>query len=217
MNDAYLVLLTSAVTAGFIHTVVGIDHSLPFIVLAKARRWSLTRTLGITTLCGMAHVLSSILIASIGLALGVAGNKLSWIEQTRGSWAAWMLVGFGAAYAMLGLWKRKSSGGKDTRGAIPSEPVVPLLVLIFALGPCEPLIPLVAAGGALLSFSKVAIVAATFSATTLATMLTIVTLGHWGTRRSGFFEGQSSLSSYGHVLAGASIAVAGLTIQLFGL
>ena len=47
MNEM-LVLLMSAGTIGVIHTLLGPDHYLPFIVLSKARNWTRTRTLWIT-------------------------------------------------------------------------------------------------------------------------------------------------------------------------
>ena len=39
------VLITTAAYLAFLHTLVGVDHSLPFVVLGKARGWSLRRTL----------------------------------------------------------------------------------------------------------------------------------------------------------------------------
>ena len=65
-----LLLGTAAVLASF-HTLIGVDHSIPFIVLGRARGWSLRRTLGVTGACGLAHVASSVLIGSLGVLLGV--------------------------------------------------------------------------------------------------------------------------------------------------
>ena len=104
MSDPFLVLLFSAAALGTFHTAIGIDHSVPIIVLARTRAWSWSRTLWVTLVCGLGHVLSSVLIAAVGLGLGVAGSKLAWIEQTRGTWAAWLLVGFGLSYAAIAYW-----------------------------------------------------------------------------------------------------------------
>ena len=65
-----LLLGTAAALASF-HTLIGVDHSIPFIVLGRARAWSLRRTLGVTGACGLAHVASSVLIGSLGVLLGV--------------------------------------------------------------------------------------------------------------------------------------------------
>ena len=50
MSDQILVLAINAASLGFIHTVLGPDHYLPFIVMSKARRWSTLKTGIITSL-----------------------------------------------------------------------------------------------------------------------------------------------------------------------
>ena len=41
-------LLVTAASIGVVHTLLGPDHYLPFVAMAKARGWSLARTLRIT-------------------------------------------------------------------------------------------------------------------------------------------------------------------------
>ena len=103
-------LAVAAVSIGFIHTLFGPDHYLPFIVMSRAREWSRTRTVWITFLCGLGHVGSSVVLGSIGVALGIAVNKVTPIEDVRGSIVAWLLIAFGLAYAVWGLrraWRNK--------------------------------------------------------------------------------------------------------------
>lgn len=96
-------LLTLAVGIGVSHTLIGVDHTLPFVVLGRAQGWSLLRTLAVTSLCGLAHVLGSVAIGAAGLALGVAVHHLEWLEASRGTVSAWLLVGFGLGYAAWGM------------------------------------------------------------------------------------------------------------------
>ena len=96
-------LLGTAAFLGFVHTLTGPDHYIPFIAMAKVGRWSLTRTLVVTTLCGLGHVLSSIVLGFIGIAAGLALAGLEWFEGLRGDFAAWLLLGFGLAYFVWGL------------------------------------------------------------------------------------------------------------------
>jgi len=88
-------LAQTAATIGFVHTVVGPDHYLPFIVISRARKWSLPKTLFISFLCGLGHVLSSVVLGFLGIALGLAVGHLEKVESTRGSIASWLLIGFG--------------------------------------------------------------------------------------------------------------------------
>ena len=101
--DTLPLLLWTAATLGFVHTLIGVDHSVPFVVLGRSQRWSLRKTLSITALCGMGHVLGSVLIGTVGIGLGVALERMQWIEGLRGSIASWLLIGFGLAYATWGL------------------------------------------------------------------------------------------------------------------
>src|SRR5690606_14515834 len=107
LHDAWLYLLGTAATVGCLHTLVGVDHTLPFVVLARANRWHLAKLWSVTAGCGLLHVLSSVVIGAVGIGLGVALERLAWIEELRGNLAAWMLIGFGAAYAVWGLVRAK--------------------------------------------------------------------------------------------------------------
>lgn len=102
MNNEILILAGTAASIGFAHTVLGPDHYLPFIVIGRARQWTLPRTLFISFLCGLGHVLSSVVIGLVGIALGIAIFRLEGIETFRGSLAAWLLIGFGLAYSVWG-------------------------------------------------------------------------------------------------------------------
>ncbi len=97
------VLVATAATIGFIHTLIGPDHYLPFIVISRARQWPLRKTLFISFLCGLGHVLSSVILGFIGIALGIAVSQLEKAETARGNIASWLLIGFGLAYAIWGL------------------------------------------------------------------------------------------------------------------
>src|SRR6185503_13000879 len=87
VNDASALplLLGTAVMIAAVHTAVGVDHTLPFIALGRAQRWSLRKLLTVTALCGVGHVLSSVVLGMIGIALGTALERLRWFESARGS------------------------------------------------------------------------------------------------------------------------------------
>jgi hypothetical protein len=69
-------LLTAALSIGFFHTLIGPDHYLPFVMMARARKWSAARTAAVTFFCGIAHILSSVLLGLVGIFFGVALQKL---------------------------------------------------------------------------------------------------------------------------------------------
>lgn len=53
MTPEIMILLVTAASIGFLHTLFGPDHYLPFIVMAKARQWSKTKTAWITRPAGL--------------------------------------------------------------------------------------------------------------------------------------------------------------------
>jgi nickel/cobalt exporter len=104
-------LAGTAATLGLVHTVIGPDHYLPFIVIGKARNWTLRKTMVVSFFAGLGHILSSVVLGFLGIALGIAVAKLEGVESVRGTVAAWLLIGFGLAYFLWGLrraWKGKT-------------------------------------------------------------------------------------------------------------
>ncbi|MHC4881198.1 MAG: sulfite exporter TauE/SafE family protein [Planctomycetota bacterium] len=236
MNSEIMLLCGTAASLGFIHTALGPDHYLPFIVMARARQWSITKTAWITFLCGIGHVGSSVVLGLIGVFVGIQVMKLETFEAFRGSIAAWLLIGFGFAYFVWGvhrairnrphrhLHKHDHHDEHEHEHAHTSEHmhvhdhkkpnITPwILFTIFVFGPCEPLIPLLMYPAAESSILGTFLVAGVFSVVTIGTMLTIVLLSAWGVSfaKLGRFE------RYTHALAGAAICLSGLAIQFLGL
>jgi nickel/cobalt exporter len=115
MTPELAALLLTAGSLGLVHTLIGPDHYVPFIAMSRARRWSRRKTLLITFLCGLGHVLSSVVIGLAGIGLGIAVARLEGVESTRGEIAAWLMIAFGLAYGLWGL--KRGLRGKSHRHA----------------------------------------------------------------------------------------------------
>lgn len=237
--QALEILLASAVTIGFGHTLIGIDHSLPFVVIGRAKGWPLKKVLGLTFLCGLGHVLSSVVLGMAGISLGVALEKLEFIEASRGDLAAWALILFGFAYAGWSIARKRrmqehvhehngvvhthehegASGeghGHSHSHVAPGDAASMTawsLFVIFVLGPCEPLIPLLMFPAARSGPWDVALVAGAFGLTTIGTMMTVVTVGYLGLQVPVFRR----LEAHVDTLAGLAIASSGLAIKVLGI
>ncbi len=103
VNNELTTLCGAAAAVGFLHTLLGPDHYLPFAAIAKSRSWSLRRTIGVTLLCGLGHVFASITIGLIGIAMGTTIFGMEWFESVRGEIAGWSLLVLGAIYFVWGL------------------------------------------------------------------------------------------------------------------
>lgn len=214
MSNEVIILVGTAAGIGLIHTLLGPDHYLPFIVLSKARQWSISRTLVITFLCGLGHVLSSVALGFIGIALGTAVFKLEAIESFRGDIAAWFLIAFGFTYSIWGIHRAIRKKSHSHPHDIKVGSLTPwVLFTIFVFGPCEPLIPLIMYPAARNNMLSVAIVASVFGLITIGTMLTIVLASSYGLSRLPLRR----LEKYSHALAGLAILFSGGAIKLLGL
>lgn len=96
-------LCGAAASIGLVHTLLGPDHYLPFVAMSRAGRWSLTKTVAITLLCGLGHVLGSVALGVLGLAVGAGVFRLEAIERFRGDVAGWLLLAFGLVYLVWGV------------------------------------------------------------------------------------------------------------------
>jgi ABC-type nickel/cobalt efflux system permease component RcnA len=105
MSENLTILTWTAASIAFVHTLLGPDHYLPFIVMARARRWSMFKTTWITVLSGFGHVISSILLGAVGIGVGIGLNRLEFLESVRGDLAAWLFVAFGLGYTLWGIWR----------------------------------------------------------------------------------------------------------------
>ena len=222
-------LLGATASLAVVHTLLGVDHSLPFVALGRARGWTLQRTLLVTAVCGVGHVASSVAIGALGVALGIATDALLWIESARGELAAALLIGFGLAYAAWAVWRRLrgrdgahlhtagAAGGLEggaaaaTAGAARITPWA--LFIVFVLGPCEPLIPLMVVPGIAGDWLTVAAVVGVFGLLTVAVMLLAVAAAYSGV---GLLAG-TRISRHADVAAGLVVAASGAAVLWLGL
>jgi len=234
MIDIHPLVLT-ALSIGFVHTLFGPDHYLPFIVMSKARSWATSKTLFITFLCGLGHVLSSVVLGIVGVGFGIAVQRLKLIESVRGDLAAWVLTGFGIAYTIwgirIGIRAREHDHDHDhsqdgahhhthhhlgkhahVHGDVKS--LTPwMLFVIFVLGPCEPLIPILMYPASQGSWALLTTVTLAFSIATIGTMTIIV----WIVSAGWVSFSMGKLEPFVHAIAGLMIALSGFAILFLGL
>ncbi|MFL6541242.1 MAG: hypothetical protein ACJ8HQ_09260 [Chthoniobacterales bacterium] len=169
MNDA--VLTTIALTGfgvAFFHAAIP-THWLPFVLAARAQRWTHAKTLAVTALAGTGHVFFTALLGLLIAWFGIALNK------SIGTWFPWIA---GIALLLLGIFYlvRQATGkghahhhlfcGHDhvhvgglehhhdhepapvsARHAAASDRVaVTSLLMLLTFSPCEAFLPIYASG-----------------------------------------------------------------------
>jgi hypothetical protein len=232
MQTELQILLVTAVSVACLHTLTGPDHYLPFIALSRSRGWSVGKTMMWTIICGCGHVWSSVLLALGGAAIGWSVSKVSWLEGIRGGIAGWVLLLFGLIYGVWGLlraFKNKShrhfdqyeDGNiyvyqhKHSESVRPTEryKVTPwVMFIIFLLGPCEPMIPLLYYPAAQHSLQGMLWLILAYTFFTLLTMVIMVLFGYYGI---SFFK-TAKLERFMHALGGLTIFICGAGMIFMG-
>jgi len=237
MSEEIIILTATAASIGFFHTLFGPDHYLPFIVMSRSGQWSIRKTIWITFLCGIGHVLGSVILGLLGVAFGIAVSRIEFIESFRGDLAAWILIGFGLVYFVWGL-RQALRNKPHTHMHIHAEgeahvhehthydehthihksakagTLTPwILFTIFVLGPCEPLIPLLMYPAAKHDLQGLLLVTGVFAVLTIGTMLAVVMISVYGLQQLR----TKHLERFMHAIAGATIFFSGLAIQFLGL
>lgn len=157
------------------------------------------------------------------------------MESTRGEIASYLLIAFGIVYMAWGIRRARKSATHEhahvhTEGephehththhgshahihAAKAETGTWWLFIVFVLGPCEPLIPLLIFPAAVVGWHGVALVSAVFGLVTISTMTAIALVAHRGLMlvRLDWAERHS------HALAGGAIAASGLAVKFLGL
>jgi len=232
MSNEFGIIMAGAATIACLHTAAGPDHYIPFVALSGSRRWSLAKTMAWTIVCGCAHIGSSVFLGLGGAALGWSIQKIGWMEGMRGGIAAWALLLFGFVYTVWGLvrgWRNQRHKHFDMPGdgevyvyehthgqaVAPKERhrVTPwVMFIIFFLGPCEPMIPLLFVPAVKESLNGMLLLISVYTVTTLATMLLMVMGGYYGfgLLKTGIAE------RYIHAFGGITLLVCGAGMVFMG-
>lgn len=226
MSPELEILLFTAIGIACLHTITGPDHYVPFIALSKSRGWSFGKTLWWTIVCGCGHVWSSVLLGLGGAALGWSLSKIGWLENVRGNFAGWLLLLSGLLYGIWGLirafqnrphkhfdsyedgslyvYEHKHGVTVPVKERYKVTPWV--LFIIFLLGPCEPMIPLLFFPAAQNSWTGMLLLILVYTFFTLLVMVCMVVAGYYG---FSFFK-PGSMEKYMHAIGGLMLFICGV-------
>jgi nickel/cobalt transporter (NicO) family protein len=220
--DLTAALILGATTVAALHALAP-DHWVPFAALARAERWSASRTTLVTAVCGAGHVSVSVAAGLVGVSLGV--DALGVIGARLEGVAGLLLIGFGLAYGVWGLGRvirNRVHAGMHHHGHhhhdhrhhhLDHQPVTArALFLLFAADPCVAVIPLMFAAVPLGWGSTAAVVAA-YEVTTIGVMIALVLPA----RAAAAAVGGAYADRYGEALAGGVIALVGLAVTTLGI
>ncbi|KAA8550093.1 hypothetical protein F0562_001777 [Nyssa sinensis] len=164
-------------TVSLLHSFIP-THWLPFSIVGRAQKWTLSRTLLVTAFGAVLHVISTSLlgITAITITNTIAG------EETVHKLASLLLVILGGSYVLLFL------SGKGSHSHSHNQPMEKMavagLVLVPALSPCATTLPVFLAVGNSSSMMVLAIIVLLFS--TITVMTSLVALSFYGASQLKF-------------------------------
>ncbi|KAG6590249.1 60S ribosomal protein L30, partial [Cucurbita argyrosperma subsp. sororia] len=189
-------------TVSLLHSFIP-THWLPFSVVGRVQKWTLSRTLLVTAFGAILHVISTSLlgITAITMANTIAG------EETVHKLASLLLIVLGGCYVLLFMTGRGSHSHSHNQ---PMEKMaVAGLVLVPALSPCATTLPVFLAVGNSSSMMILAIIVLLFS--TITVMTSLVALSFYGASQLKFHW----VERYDKLLVGSVLCVVGILTLIF--
>ena len=173
-------LLGGGFVAAFLHAALP-THWLPFVLVGRAQRWSLSRNLMAVTAAGLAHIASTAVVGSLIVAAGLALDEI--VAGLLPHLSAILLFGFGGFYLIKSVIRRPAmAGGPPLDLAEPSVSHGAAfwgLVAVMALSPGEVLLPIYMSS-AQEGVGALALLTGVFAIGTILGMATFTTLARAG-------------------------------------
>ena len=173
-------LLGGGFVAAFLHAALP-THWLPFVLVGRAQRWSLSKNLLAVTAAGLAHIASTAVVGSLIVAAGMALDEI--VAGLLPHLSAILLFGFGAFYLVRSFIRRPAMAGGPPLDL--AEPTVGHatafwgLVAVMALSPGEVLLPIYMSS-AQEGVAALALLTGVFAVGTILGMATFTTLARAG-------------------------------------
>lgn len=144
-HDVLLSLLGGGFVAAFLHAALP-THWLPFVLVGRAQRWTLGKTLTAVATAGLAHIASTAILGGLLVAAGLALDQ--WIAGLMPHLSALLLFGFGSFYLIRATLRRPAPVTPTGHVLELAEPTVSHaaafwgLVAMLAISPGEVLLPI---------------------------------------------------------------------------
>ncbi|KAK6936275.1 hypothetical protein RJ641_033305 [Dillenia turbinata] len=190
-------------TVSILHSFIP-THWLPFSIVGRVQKWTLSRTLFVTAFGAVLHVISTALlgITAITMANTIAG------EETVHKLASFLLVVLGGGYILLYL-SGKGGGHNHSHNQPMEKMAMAGLVLVPALSPCATTLPVFLAVGNSSSMMVLAIIVLLLS--TITVMTSLVALSFYGASQLKFHW----LERYDKLLVGSVLCLVGILTLIF--
>ena len=179
-QSVLLSLLGGGFVAAFLHAALP-THWLPFVLVGRAQRWSMARTLLAVVVAGLAHIVTSAVLGGLIVAAGLALDQ--WIKGVLPHLSAVLLFLFGAFYLTRATLRRPVPASSppltEAEPAVSNRAAFIGLVAMLAVSPGEVLLPIYLSS-ATEGVGALALLTLTFAAGTVLGMTLLAALATAG-------------------------------------
>ena len=175
------VALFSTFTIALLHTLIP-SHWLCFVIVGRAQKWRMSRTLSVTAAAGFLHVLSTFLL---GLALAGMGKayfqeRMEVLERVSG----FVLIFLGVLYLCSQFFHAGHHHEQDQQ--VREKTAFAALLLSLAVSPCSLSIPLLVLASSSAGWGVIFLIGLVLLVTTIGVMLLLVGLTAAGVEKLKF-------------------------------
>ena len=231
------ILFFVAVILGMVHIVLRSDYYNPFITISRTKKWSFSKTMGIVLLCGIGHVIGSIVLSAVAVVPAVVASRLNYFVPMRDSIAAYFLILFGLFYVFYGIRSayrskphkhlhlnpdgtyfththvHKKENTQFDKIAEKKNLTIWSLIITFAFIPCESLMAILVYPAVKKYYMLVLVAIAFFSVISIVTMLIMTGL----VMQKGRYIRFKRIGIFYHLILGSIILFYGISIKFLGV
>ncbi|KKO18545.1 MAG: hypothetical protein DCC43_09220 [Candidatus Brocadia sp.] len=192
IGATFLIALTHAIMP---------NHWMPFALIGKGQKWSLTKTVFITTIAGLGHSIATTILGFIIAILGFHITKYA--ETFAEPLAGGILIVLGIIYVVVG---RLRHGTHNHNHAKFSDKTIAIsLFVMLSSSPCVAALPIFLAASAF-SWGKLLLLSIILSVTTISGMLVLTILAYNGVKKINL----CSIEEYEKEIIGGILIVIGI-------
>ena len=177
------------------------NHWMPFALIGKGQRWSLTKTLTITAIAGLGHSIATCILGTIIALLGLHIAKYT--ETIAEPLAASILIILGIAFIIIG--RLKPCKHNHNHSIFSDKTIVISLFMMLSCSPCIAVLPIFLAASTF-SWKMLLLLSIILTVTTVSSMLVLTTLAYSGVRKINL----CSIEHYEREIIGGILSTIGI-------
>lgn len=200
MYDTTISLIGATFFIALTHAIMP-NHWMPFALIGKGQKWSLTKTIFITAFAGLGHSLTTTLLGFIIAILGFHITKYA--ESVAEPLAGFILIVLGITFIIVGRLKHGTHNHNHSK--FSDKTLAISLFAMLSFSPCVAALPLFLAASTF-SWSKLVLLSIILSVTTVSGMLVLTILAYTGVKKINL----CSIEDYEKEIIGGILTLIGI-------